>query len=134
MDTTKVEPIEGYRNRFYVKVNIYVDKRCGYECYHNYKMEEHWYTNCTGNRHCEISFKEYMELKQKPEVKHDIFTRLAIHRYELRIENLIRRVKHVRETAKKIQAVNIISQKWFEYMYRPDGFRATELAMHYNLL
>ncbi|CAG8644977.1 4124_t:CDS:2, partial [Paraglomus brasilianum] len=84
-------------------------------------MEEHWRTNCTGNRHCDISFKEYMELKQKPEAERDIFTRLAIHRYELRIENLINRVKHIRETAKKIRAVNIIAQKWLEYIYHPDA-------------
>ena len=24
---------------------VYVDKRVGYELYHNYKMEEHWRTN-----------------------------------------------------------------------------------------
>src|SRR6266487_2529595 len=29
---------------------VYVDKRVGYELYHNYKMEKHWCTNCTGNR------------------------------------------------------------------------------------
>ncbi|CAG8441784.1 11812_t:CDS:2, partial [Scutellospora calospora] len=33
------------------------------------KMEEYWHTNCTGNRHCDICFKEYMKLKQKPEVE-----------------------------------------------------------------
>nr|CAG8511433.1 6970_t:CDS:2 [Entrophospora candida] len=49
-------------------------------------------------------------------------------------ENLINRVKHIRETAKKIQAVNIIAQKWLEYMYRPDGLCASELAQHYQLL
>ena len=113
---------------------VYVDKRVGYELYHNYKMEEHWRTNCTGNRHCDISFKEYMELKQKPEAERDIFTRLAIHRYELRIENLINKVKHIRETAKKIRAVNIIAQKWLEYIYHPDGMTAEELALHYQLL
>ncbi|CAG8854957.1 8035_t:CDS:2, partial [Gigaspora margarita] len=30
--------------------------------------------------------------------------------------------------------VNIIAQKWLEYMYRPEGLTATELALHYKLL
>ena len=55
---------------------------------HSYKMEEHWRTNCTGNRHCDISFKEYTELKQKLKTERDIYTRLAIYRYELLIEIL----------------------------------------------
>ncbi|CAG8518925.1 6918_t:CDS:2, partial [Dentiscutata heterogama] len=37
-------------------------------------VKEYWHTNCTGNRHCDICFKEYMELKQKPEVESDIYT------------------------------------------------------------
>ncbi|CAJ0836884.1 9810_t:CDS:1 [Entrophospora sp. SA101] len=74
----KMESTEGFNYSMAVKVNIaicyscyqfvYVDKRVGYELYHNYKMEEHWRTNCTGNRHCDISFREYMELKQKPRI------------------------------------------------------------------
>ncbi|RHZ63158.1 hypothetical protein Glove_332g4 [Diversispora epigaea] len=75
------------------------------------EMEEHWRTNCTGNRHCDISFKEYMELKQKPEVERDIYTRLAIHQYELRIENLIRRVKHIRETAKRFKHILLYKER-----------------------
>ncbi|RHZ63481.1 hypothetical protein Glove_329g31 [Diversispora epigaea] len=140
----KEEYMEGFSYGLAVEVNIaicyscdqfvYVDKRLGYDSCLNYNMGEHWRTNCTGNRYCDISFKEYMELKQKPEVKHNIFTRVAIYRYELRIENLINRVKHIRETAKKIRAVNIIAQKWLEYMYRPDGLCASELAQHYQLL
>ncbi|CAG8657481.1 17226_t:CDS:2, partial [Dentiscutata heterogama] len=79
-----MESTEGFSYRMAIKVNIaicyscdqfvYVDKRVGYELYYNYKMKEHWYTNCTENRHCDICFKEYMELKQKPEVKGDIYT------------------------------------------------------------
>ncbi|CAH1770128.1 3239_t:CDS:1, partial [Entrophospora sp. SA101] len=140
----KMESTEGFSYRVAVKVNIaicfscdqfvYVDKRVGYALYHNYKMEEHWHTNCTGNRHCDISFKEYMELKQKPEVEYDIYTRLAIYQYELRIENLIKRVKHIRETAKKNRACTIIQRKWLEYFYHPDGMCAKELAEHYKLL
>nr|CAG8626686.1 656_t:CDS:2 [Entrophospora candida] len=86
----KMEYMEGFSYGIAIEVNIaicyscdqfvYVDKRVGYEFYHKYKMEEHWRTNCIGNKHCDISFKEYMELKQKPEAERDIFTRLAIHR------------------------------------------------------
>ncbi|CAG8601108.1 1945_t:CDS:2, partial [Dentiscutata heterogama] len=72
-----MESIEGFSYCIAVKVNIaicyscdqfvYVDKRVRYELYHNYKIEKYWCTNCTGNRHCDICFKEYMKLKQKPE-------------------------------------------------------------------
>ncbi|CAG8472230.1 2339_t:CDS:2 [Cetraspora pellucida] len=89
---------------------VYVDKRVGYNSCLNYKMGEHWHTNCTRNKYGDISFKEYMELKQKPEVENDIFQ------------------------AKKIRAVNIIAKKWLEYMYQPDGLCASELAQHYQLL
>ncbi|CAG8474610.1 6579_t:CDS:1, partial [Scutellospora calospora] len=79
-----MESTEGFSYRMAVKVNIaiyyscnqlvYIDKRVGYELYHNYKMEKYWRTNYTRNRHCDICFKEYIELKQKPEVKSDIYT------------------------------------------------------------
>ncbi|RHZ89956.1 hypothetical protein Glove_9g70 [Diversispora epigaea] len=49
-------------------------------------------------------------------------------------QNAVRRVKRAREAGKKIRAVNIISQKWLEYMYKPDGLCTTELAQHYQLL
>ena len=75
-----------------------------------------------------------MELKQKPEVKHNIFTRVAIYRYELRMENLIRKIKHIRETAKKDRACRIIQRKWLEIFYRPEGMCASLLAEHYKLL
>jgi hypothetical protein len=133
-----MESTEGFSYHMAVKVNIaicyscnqfvYVDKRIEYKLYNNYKMKKHRYTNCTGNRHCNICFKEYMELKQKSEVECDIYTRLAIYQYELQIENLINRVKHIRETAKKIQAYTTIQIKWLEYFYRLKGMCATELA------
>ncbi|RHZ76783.1 hypothetical protein Glove_193g26 [Diversispora epigaea] len=44
------------------------------------------------------------------------------------MSNAVRRVKRAREVAKKIRAINIISQKWLEYMYRPDGLCAPELT------
>ncbi|CAG8536025.1 328_t:CDS:2, partial [Scutellospora calospora] len=110
-----MESTEGFSYRIAVKVNIaicyscnqfvYVDKRVGYELYHNYKIEEYWCTNYTRNRYCDICFKEYMELKQKLEVE-----------------------------TKKIRAVKIIQQKWIEIIYKPDGLKAKELAKHYKLL
>ncbi|RHZ74827.1 hypothetical protein Glove_219g15 [Diversispora epigaea] len=74
----------------------------------------------------EFSFKKHYELLWS--IKNSSFQSMCECRYELQIENLIRRIKHDRETAKKVRAVNIISQKWLEYMYRPDGLCATELA------
>ena len=47
------------------------------------------------------------------------------------VQNTIRKVKRAREIGKKIRAVNIIAQKWLEYMYHPDGMTAEELAQHY---
>ena len=48
--------------------------------------------------------------------------------------NAIKKIQRAREVGRKIRAVNIIAQKWLEYMYRPDGLTATELAQHYQLL
>ena len=50
------------------------------------------------------------------------------------MQNAVRRIKRAREIGRKIRAVNIIAQKWLEYMYRPDGMTAKELAQHYQLL
>ncbi|RHZ45691.1 hypothetical protein Glove_661g52 [Diversispora epigaea] len=58
----------------------------------------------------------------------------AIRRYELWMQNAIRRVKRIREIGKKIRAVKVIQEKWLEYFYRPDSLCASELALHYQLL
>ncbi|RHZ68206.1 hypothetical protein Glove_296g70 [Diversispora epigaea] len=99
--------------------------------------------------HCDISFKEYMELKQKPEVECDIYTRKSrpeakltnsfyeketIRCYELWMQNAVRRVKHVKKVEKKTQTCITIQRKWIEYMYRPDGLCASKLAIHFKLL
>ncbi|CAG8841827.1 29256_t:CDS:2, partial [Racocetra persica] len=51
------------------------------------------------------------KLKQKPEVENDIYTRLAIYQYELRIENLINRIKHIRENSKKDLSIYNYTEK-----------------------
>ncbi|CAG8559887.1 42299_t:CDS:1, partial [Gigaspora margarita] len=111
---------------------VYVDQKSN--SYHNYKMVEHWRSQCIENKFCEMSFEEYMELKDKPKDNINYFTKIAFDQYEMWLNNAIKRVKHVREMAKKIRAVNIISQKWLEYMYRPEGMTAKQLAQHYQLL
>ncbi|RHZ62035.1 hypothetical protein Glove_344g13 [Diversispora epigaea] len=113
---------------------VYVDRKCIYGEFHRSTIEKHWRTNCTGSKYCDMDFKEYMELKDKPRDSIPYFTARAVDRYELRIENLVKRVKHIRETAKKIRATKIIQQKWLEIFYRPDGLCATQLAKHYKLL
>ncbi|CAG8758091.1 12313_t:CDS:1, partial [Racocetra persica] len=64
-----------------------------YEYRFHHFMNEHWSTNCTGNAYCDISYKDYMELKSKSEVSNFYFEKEAIHRYELWMQNAIRRVK-----------------------------------------
>ncbi|RHZ75338.1 hypothetical protein Glove_216g16 [Diversispora epigaea] len=59
---------------------------------------------------------------------------IDLHALIVWMSNAVRRVKREREVAKKIRAINIISQKWLEYMYRPDGLCAPELAIHFKLL
>ena len=57
-----------------------------------------------------------MELKSRSEASNSYFEKEAIRRYELWMQNAIRKVKRAREIGKKIRAVNIISQKWLEYI------------------
>jgi len=106
----------------------------GYECGFRHFMDKHWSTNCTGNAYCDISHKDYMELKSRSEASNSYFEKDAIRRYELWMSNAIKKIQRAREVGKKIRAVNIIAQKWLEYMYHPDGMTAEELAQHYQLL
>ena len=96
-------------------------------------MNEHWSTNCTGN---DIGYKDYMELKNKPEAEltNSFYEKEAICRYELWMQNAIRRVKRAREIGRKIRACIIIQREWIEVMYKPDGLTAKQLAIHFNLL
>ncbi|RHZ66587.1 hypothetical protein Glove_306g11 [Diversispora epigaea] len=113
---------------------VYVDRKCIYREYHGSTIEKHWNTNCTGNAYCDISYKDYMELKSRSEANNSYFEKKVIRRYELWMQNAIRRVKRAREIGRKIRAVKVIQEKWLEYFYRPDGLCASELALHYQLL
>src|SRR5437660_12899867 len=98
-------------------------------------MERHWASHCTGNSFCGVNYDEYLlKIKQKSISGYIYDNEYALHRYELWMQNTIRKVKRAREVGKKTRAVNIISQKWLEYMYKPDGLCASELALHYQLL
>ncbi|RHZ77914.1 hypothetical protein Glove_168g302 [Diversispora epigaea] len=99
-------------------------------------MDKHWSTNCTGNAYCDISFRDYIEFKNKLKsgLTNSFDEKQVIRRYELWMQNAIRRVKRVREIGRKIRAVKVIQEKWLEYFYRPDGLCASELALHYQLL
>ncbi|RHZ82620.1 hypothetical protein Glove_107g3 [Diversispora epigaea] len=44
---------------------VYVDRKCIYGEYYRSTIEKHWRTNCTGNVYCDISYKDYMELKSR---------------------------------------------------------------------
>ncbi|RHZ89712.1 hypothetical protein Glove_12g27 [Diversispora epigaea] len=82
----------------------------------------------------QLVFEEFEKVKQKSESQHSFNDKYALHYYKLWMQNAIRRIKRAREVGKKIRAVNIISQKWLEYMYRPEGMTAKQLALHYQLL
>ena len=84
--------------------------------------------------HIVISYKDYMELKSRSEASNSYFEREAIRRYELWMQNAIRRVKRAREIGRKIKAVKVIQEKWLEYFYRPDDLCTSELVLHYQLL
>ncbi|CAG8849058.1 17305_t:CDS:1, partial [Racocetra persica] len=93
-------------------------------------------TNCTGNAYCDISYKDYIELKSRFEANFSnfYFEKEAIRCYELWMQNAVKRVKHAREVRKKIQACITIQRKVIEWIYRPDGLNAQELAFHYACL
>ncbi|RHZ49367.1 hypothetical protein Glove_522g50 [Diversispora epigaea] len=113
---------------------VYSNIGCKYGICHF--MDKHWSTNCTGNAYCDISFRDYIEFKNKLKsgLTNSFDEKQAIRRYELWMQNAIRRVKRAREIGRKIRAVKVIQEKWLEYFYRPDGLCASELALHYQLL
>ncbi|RHZ80461.1 hypothetical protein Glove_135g81 [Diversispora epigaea] len=113
---------------------VYSNIGCKYGICHF--MDKHWSTNCTGNAYCDISFRDYIEFKNKLKsgLTNSFDEKQAIRRYELWMQNAIRRVKRAREIDRKIRAVKVIQEKWLEYFYRPDGLCASELALHYQLL
>ncbi|CAG8843751.1 43903_t:CDS:2, partial [Gigaspora margarita] len=82
----------------------------------------------------EIGIAICFSFKKKSISGYDYDNEYALHQYGLWMQNAIKKIECAREIGKKIQAVNIIQQKWLEYFYRPDGLCATELAQHYQLL
>ncbi|RIB20442.1 hypothetical protein C2G38_2179308 [Gigaspora rosea] len=123
------DQLTNYKNN-----NRLTDDKNSYECGFRHFMDRYWSTNCTGNAYCDISYKDYIELKIRYEASNSYFEKEAIHRYELWMQNATRRVKFVREIGKKIRAVKVIQRKFIEYYYRPSGLCASELAQHYQLL
>nr|CAG8592301.1 14324_t:CDS:2 [Entrophospora candida] len=103
--------------------------------YDHVGMEKHWKFSCSGNEFCNVNYEEYTKIKQKPKsAPYNFEDNYAFHRYGLWMENATRRLKCAREVGRKIRAINIIKEKWIEYMYHPDGLTAKELAEHYKLL
>ncbi|PKB95574.1 hypothetical protein RhiirA5_368007, partial [Rhizophagus irregularis] len=55
---------------------VYSKLGSGYEYFHAFFMDKHWRTNCTGNEYCDMSFEDYMKLKNNPSPCY--FTKKAI--------------------------------------------------------
>jgi len=102
--------------------------------YNHIGMERHWASHCTGNQYCGVSYEEYQKIIQKPKSTRKYDDNYALRRYELWTTNAIRRIKRAREVGKKIRACIKIQRKVVEWIYRPDGLMATELALHYACL
>jgi hypothetical protein len=73
---------------------VYSKLRSGYEYFHAFFMDKHWRTNCTGNEYCDMSFEDYMKLKNNPSPCY--FMKKAIHRYEMWLENVSNRIRRIR--------------------------------------
>ncbi|RIB16538.1 hypothetical protein C2G38_2189680 [Gigaspora rosea] len=103
--------------------------------YNHIGMERHWKFSCTSNKCCGVTYNEYLlKVKKKSISEYNYDNEYTLHRYELRMQNAIKKTKRAREIGKKIQACIIIQCKFIEYYYRPDGLCASELAQHYKLL
>nr|CAG8620952.1 8667_t:CDS:2 [Entrophospora candida] len=102
--------------------------------YNHIGMEKHWASHCAGNKYCGVSYGEYQKIIQKTKSARKYDDNYALRRYELWTTNAIRRIKRAREVGKKIKACIKIKRKVVEWIYRPDGLTATELALHYACL
>ncbi|RHZ71752.1 hypothetical protein Glove_253g30 [Diversispora epigaea] len=85
--------------------------------YNHIGMERHWASHCSGNSFCGVSYNEYLKIEKKFEQSFDD-----------------ERVKRAREVGRKIQACITIQRKFIEFMYKPDGMTAKQLAIHFKLL
>src|SRR2546429_8063664 len=72
-------------------------------------MDKHWRTNCTGNEYCDMSFEDYMKLKNNSPPCY--FTKKAIHRYEMWLENVSNRIRRIRQKHKVQSNVNTMPSK-----------------------
>jgi len=102
--------------------------------YNHIGIERHWSTHCTGNNFCDIKYEEYLEIEQKSKLGYNYDNEYVVYRYGLWMQNAIKKVERAREVGKKIRACTIIQRKFIEFMYRPDGMTAKQLAEHYQLL
>ncbi|CAG8456711.1 4731_t:CDS:1 [Dentiscutata heterogama] len=103
--------------------------------YNHIGMERHWASHCTGNSYCEVSYDEYLlKIEKKSISGYNYDNEYALHRYKLWESNATKKAERARKIGKKIQACITIQRKWIEFMYRPDGMTAKQLAEHYQLL
>ena len=72
-------------------------------------MDKHWRTNCTGNEYSDMSFEDYMKLKNNPPPCY--FTKKAIRRYEMWLENVSNRIRRIRQKHKVQSNVNTTPSK-----------------------
>jgi len=93
---------------------VYSKLGSGYEYFHAFFMDKHWRTNCTGNEYCDMSFKDYMKLKNNPPPCY--FTKRAIRRYEMWLENVSNRIRLIRQKHKVKSNVNTTPSKPY-YIY-----------------
>ncbi|CAB5206752.1 unnamed protein product [Rhizophagus irregularis] len=77
---------------------VYSKLGSGYEYFHAFFMDKHWRTNCTENEYCDMSFEDYMKLKNNPSPCY--FTKKAIRRYEMWLENVSNRIRRIRQKHK----------------------------------
>jgi hypothetical protein len=93
---------------------VYSKLGSGYEYFHAFFMDKHWRTNCTGNEYCDMSFEDYMKLKNNPPPCY--FTKKAIRRYEMWLENVSNRIRRIRQKHKVQSNVNTTPSKPY-YIY-----------------
>ena len=93
---------------------VYSKLGSGYEYFHAFFMDKHWRTNCTGNEYSNMSFKDYMKLKNNPPPCY--FTKKAIRQYEMWLENVSNRIRRIRQKHKVQSNVNTTPSK-SHYIY-----------------
>ncbi|RHZ72308.1 hypothetical protein Glove_243g121 [Diversispora epigaea] len=129
-DGTTYAPENGFAISHKCNQLVYIGEKVG--GYNHGGILKHWITSCSV--YIPVSFEEVKRLKQKSKYQRSIDDTYVLREYELWMKNAIRKIERAREIGKKIRAVNIIAQKWLEYIYYPDGMTAKELAQHYQLL